>query len=150
MDIKLKGKKIVIGIITLILLIDITTIASTILLYAIGGDIGFATQKLGTGLVRLLLEIGISYNLYKGHTWAKWILVVLFSLGGLLSLFLALIAFSILMLLLGIAYISMSVTLVVSKPVKEFMRYQRVGDIPSYDNSIDNGNEPFYKPESDD
>lgn len=150
MDLRLKGKKILIRIITLILLIDVTTIAINLLVFAMNGNIGDATQETVTGLIRLLLEVGISYNLYKGHNWAKWVLVVLLSLGGLLSLFLALVTFSILMLLLGIAYIAISVTLIASKPVKEFMRYQEVGDIPSYDNSIDNENEPFYKPEIDD
>lgn len=149
MDLKIRGKKIVIGIIALTLLIDVTTIATNILVFAMNGNIGHSTQEVVTGLIRLLLEIGISYNLYKGHNWAKWVLVVLLSLGGLLSLFLVLATFSILMLFLGIAYIAMTVTLIASKSLKEFMRYQRVGD-SSYDNSSDNEKEPFYKPESDD
>lgn len=150
MDLKIRGKKIVIGIIALIIIIDVTTIASNLLVFAMSGNIGYGIQKVVTGLIRLLLEIGIFYNLYKGRNWAKWVIVVLLSLGGLLSLSLQLVTFSIILLLLGVAYMAMSVILIVSKSVKEFMRYQRVGDIPSYDNGIDNAKEPFYKPESDD
>lgn len=155
MDLVIRGNKIIIGIIAIILLIDVVVLASSVSLYALSGNIGYATPKIVQGLIRLLLEIGISYNLYKGNNWAKWVLVVLLALGGLISLvsvipiFSVITIFGVVYFLLGIVYVVICVILIASRSVKEFMRYQKVGDISSYDNSIDNTNEPFFKPESD-
>lgn len=151
MDLIIRGKRIVIGIIVIILLIDVATIISTTLLYSLNGNIGFATQKTVQGLIRLLLEIGISFCLYKGHNWSKWLLVVLLGLAGIISLYsvvpilMTISVFGVIYLILGILYIAMCITLIVSKAVRAFIRYQRDGDIYNFDSSNSNPSENIFK-----
>lgn len=151
MDLIIRGKRIVIGIIVIILLIDVATIISTTLLYSLNGNIGFATQKTVQGLIRLLLEIGISFCLYKGHNWSKWLLVVLLGLAGIISLYsvvpilMTISVFGVIYLILGILYIAMCITLIVSKAVRAFIRYQRDGDIYNFDSSYSNPSENIFK-----
>ncbi len=156
MNLVIRGKRIIISIIAILLLINVATIVSTTLLYSLNGDIGYATTKIIKGLIRLLLEIGISYNLYKGHNWSRWVFVVLLSLGGIVALISVIPLFNInpifgiIYLVWGLLYIAICITLIVSKAVKAFMTYQRDGDIYNYESSSDNTKEPFIKPENED
>ncbi len=151
MDLVIRGKRIVIGIIAIILLIDVVTIVSIVTLYALSGNMGYATQKIVQGSIRLLLEIIISICLYRGHNWSKWILVVLLGLGGIISLFsvvpifMTISVFGVVYLILGIVYIAMCITLIASKAVKAFMRYQKDGDIYNYESSNINPSETIFK-----
>ncbi len=151
MDLIIRGKRIVIGIIAIILLIGVATIVGSIILYGVNGDIGFATLKTVSGLIRLLLEIGILFCLYKGHNWARWLLVVFLGLGGIISLyfviplFTIISVFGVIYLILGTLYIAMCINLIVSKAVKAFMTYQRYGDIYNYESSNRNPSETTFK-----
>jgi hypothetical protein len=139
MELIIRGKRIVIGIIAIILSINVATIVSTMLVYVQIDSIGFAALNSVKGLIRLLLEIGILFCLYKGHNWARWLLVILLGLGGLISLYIAIPLFNaidvfgVIYLMLGIIYIAIFIILIVSKAIKAFMTYQRDGDIYNYE-----------------
>jgi len=125
MESVLKGKKIVIGIIITILLLDIIVIAITSSLYAYYGEIDEVLNELVTGSIRLILESFLLFFLYKGHQWAKSLLVFLLLLGVIFSLFSLLLSFNIWMIFMAVLYIIISVNLLVPKSVKDFFRYQR-------------------------
>ncbi|OPX42130.1 hypothetical protein CLHUN_40360 [Ruminiclostridium hungatei] len=122
-----KGKKLVTSIIILILLIDIFTIAITSSIYAVSGMMSDATYKIMQGIFRLLLEGLILFFLYKGHKWAKWLMIVLLFIGGLFSLITFITSFSIIILLMGIVYIVIGIILTTSKSVKLFLEFQKNG-----------------------
>jgi hypothetical protein len=123
-----KGKKLVTSIIILILLIDIFTIAITSSIYAVNGMMSYATYKIMQGIFRFILEGLILFFLYKGHKWAKWLLIILLFIGGLFSLISFLANFSFIVLLLGIVYIVIGMILTTSKSVKIFFEFQKGGE----------------------
>lgn len=129
MDYLSKGKKIVVSIIVFVLLVDIVSIAITSSLYLVNDMVEKATFKIIQGLFRLVLEGVILFFLYSGHKWAKWLICILFLMGGLFSLVSTVATFSIIMLLLGVIYIFAGVILLSSKAVKEFFDYQRNGKV---------------------
>lgn len=131
-----KGKRLVVSIIIFVLVLDIIVIAISSSFYAVSGMLGQATYKIAQGLFRLFLEGIILFFLYAGHRWAKWLLSILFFLGGLFSLFSALATFSFLLLFMGVAYITIGIILLSSKPVKDFLEYQKKGKINDLDNNL--------------
>lgn len=135
-----KGKKNIIGIIVLILLIDIITITVTSSLYAVYGNHEYATYKLMQGMFRFLLTGILLFFLYKGHKWAKWLTTFLFIIGGLLAIISLLVRFNFLMLLMGIVYGGICIVLIKSSSIKDFMRYQR-GEANIVDDISDNSNQ---------
>jgi len=136
MESVLKGRKIVIGIIITILLIDFITIAVTSSLSVSYGNIEEATYNLMQGIFRFILECLLLFFLYKGHKWAKWTILILFFLGGLFSLISLLQIFNIFLLFLGLIYISIGITLLKSSSVKDFLRYQK--DKSDFGNGVTN------------
>lgn len=120
-----KGKKYLIAIIVTILLIDIATTIFISSIYASFDRMDKASYQLLQGIFRLLLTCLLLLFLYKGHNWSKWIIVILLGLGGVYSLIGS--GFNIILIILGIVYLFISITLVVSKKIKSFMSFQRDG-----------------------
>lgn len=121
----LKGKRTVISIIIVMLLIEIVTIAVTTPIYASSKGMDFASFKLTQGIVRFLLTCLLLFFLYKGHGWAKWVIAILSLIGGVFSLILTIGSFNIVILLMGVIYTMISIVLIVSRDVKSFMKDQR-------------------------
>jgi|GEM_PF-2965782 len=84
-----------------------------------------------SGIIRLAIASGLAYATWRGNDVAKWILVVLGFIGGLLSVFagFGLLFFSPVLgltsLLVAGAHIAGGVMLLVSGPVKAYLQYQR-------------------------
>jgi hypothetical protein len=124
MDLVLKGKKMVIGIIILVLIGDIifTLFGASLLTYS---SIDSARKLLVQGAFRVILEIILSYLLYKGNILAKWLLSSLLFLQSLLCFILILPQFNILLLLLSICLITLAGILFFSPAVKAFTSSQK-------------------------
>lgn len=133
MDSVKKGRKLLIFIITTILLIDIITIAVTTSIIAVNGGMDYASFKLLQGIFRFLLTCLLLFFLYRGHSWAKWIISILLMISGVLSILSFFGVVNIFILLLGIIYTMISLVLIKSRDVNTFMKYQR-GDL-SFDSS---------------
>jgi len=125
MDLVSKGRKIIISIIVVLLLFDIAVIAITSSLYAAHGLYDYASFKLMQGLFRFTFEVIILFFLYKGHRWAKWLLIVLLVAAGLFSLISLISNFDLLVLIIGLMLIFIVAVLIFSESVKEFLYYQR-------------------------
>jgi len=125
METIIKGKRLVIGIIALVLLIDIITIVVTASVYVSAGDMGLALSKSVTGVIRFALEGVILFFLYKGHAWAKWLIAVLLFIGGLLSIVSMLAGIDIVLLVGGVIHLVSGATLIFSFSVKSFLNSQR-------------------------
>jgi hypothetical protein len=120
-----KGKNIVITLIVIVLLFEVISDVSVISIYVARGKANLASSELIQDITRLILTILLMYFLYKGHSWAKWITVVLFMIGGLLGLVSMLSSFNVIILLLSLVYIAVGVIMITSSSVNEFLRYQR-------------------------
>jgi hypothetical protein len=120
-----RGRKMVIAMIVIVLLIDIITTASTCLIYAASGSYELVSSNLTPGIVRFIITALIMFYLYKGYGWAKWLSVILFLIGGLVSLFLIVSDFHVILLVLGLVYIFFGTMMIVSGSVNNFFRYQR-------------------------
>jgi hypothetical protein len=129
----LRGKKITIAIIVIMLLIDITTTVIISSIYSAYGDTGQASYKIMQGIFRLILTGLLLFFLYKGHQWAKWIIAILALIAGGMSLFSV---FNVFIILMAAIYIITGVLLIASKDIKHFMLYQR-GELPT---SVDESN----------
>ncbi len=117
-----RGKNTLIGIIAAVLGISLL---STIVTIITNGFSGFATDIIRFGLSCLLC-----FFLYKGQTWAKWVMVVLYLLAGVLGLIGALsiivsFVLGITSLALGIIYGGSAILLLTSKDIKAFLAYQK-------------------------
>lgn len=121
----LKGKKIVIAIIVIFLLIDITTTVVTASIYASTGAMEEVAGKIIRGAIRFLLTCLLFFFLYKGHKWAKWLIVVLAILSGLFSALAFLATLSWVMLALAVVNIGVGIVLLASGSVRDFFKYQR-------------------------
>lgn len=133
MELVKKGKKIVIIIIMVLIMIDIITIGGCANLYAINGQINEVIAQLIRGTVRLVLEGVILFFLYKGHRWAKYLMTTLLITGAffgfaiMTSMHLKL--FDIYFLIIAVIDIALAITLIVSKSVKSFLSFQKNGFI---------------------
>lgn len=119
-----KGKHLVIRIILVSLLISIFTNIFTFITYSSNGLAAEATTKLVQGGVRFALTGLILYFLYNGKKWAKVLLIVLTALAGISAATSLIVYFSYFMLVMSVAYITIAITLIVSKNVKCFFQYQ--------------------------
>jgi hypothetical protein len=75
-------------------------------------------------VVRLALTAALSYCVWLGMRWAKWLAVFLLTMGGLIlmalgSIFLPLVSG------MGVLYIAIAISLGFIPAVKEFLAYQR-------------------------
>lgn len=120
-----KGKKLVIGLIVIVLLINIVSIAFVSSIYAVSGRMDLASYKLLQGIFRFILEVLLLFFMYKGHRWAKWLFVMLFMLAGIMALLGLISEFNLIVLVLGLVYVCFGVMMIFSRSVKTFFLYQR-------------------------
>lgn len=117
------GKKIVITIIIVLLLINVMNIISIVVIRQDSGMAFF-------GLVRLAFIGSILYFFYAGNKTAKWLLVIITLLNGIpgflasLLRFRALIGIDIMNMALEFICIAIGVILIVSSPVNNFLSFQ--------------------------
>jgi hypothetical protein len=121
----IKGKRIAIGIIVLLLVIDIAVTMATSSMYAANGELGIASYKLLQGIFRFILTGVILYFFYKGHGWAKWLMAILLILGGLIALLSQVQDFEIISLLFAIVYLGVGSMMILSRSVRDFLNYQK-------------------------
>jgi uncharacterized membrane protein YfhO len=129
-----KGKKIIVGVVVSLLLIDFITTAATSSLYATNGMMEQASYKLLQGMFRFILTGVILFFLYKGHKWAKLLITILLLAGGLAVLLSLSNSFNLITLAMGAIYFFISFILLTSNSVNKFMKAQR-GEIVTEDTS---------------
>ncbi|HQK35348.1 MAG TPA: hypothetical protein PK074_11530 [Spirochaetales bacterium] len=122
MELVVRGRRMLIIIMSALLLVDISTTIVVSYLYTRYGYTSQALSGLITGVVRLAITALILFFLYKGHRWAKWLIIVLMFFAGLFSLF-ALPSF--LAKSLGVLCIVSGIVLIASKSINGFLQYQR-------------------------
>lgn len=120
-----KGRKTVLVLIVIALLIDILSTAAISSLYQQIGATDVASYKLLQGIFRFILTCILFFFLYKGYSWSKWLCAILFLLSGGYSLIAAISNFNIIVLILGLFYFLLGIVLFASKSVKTFFSYQR-------------------------
>lgn len=120
-----KGKKIVVWIIALLLVIDIIITIVTSSLYAINHMMEYAISNLLQGVVRFILTGILLFFLFKGHKWAKWTITILLLLCGLWVMISLLATFSFILLIMGIFCLGIGITLIASNSVNQFFKNQR-------------------------
>lgn len=114
------GRRILLTYITLVLLISL----NILLLYLDSRG----TEGLPARLVRLQLTVILCYFLYRGSKFAKWIAVVLFTLGGAMAAPFIIdnsLEVSIISGILAAIYLSFAWVLIWSERVNEFLDQQR-------------------------
>lgn len=129
MEMVKKGRVIVVFIIVTLLSMSIIISTTTISMYARIGATNLVQKNLIQSSVRFLLTVLLLYFLYKGYQWAKWIVVVLFILAGIMCLFSIFQTNGLIMMVIGIVYFILSIILIASENVKYFFQYQR-GEFP--------------------
>jgi hypothetical protein len=75
-------------------------------------------------VVRLALTAALSYCIWQGMRWAKWLAVFLLTMGGLIFIALGAIS-SPIVSGMGVLYIAIAISLGFMPAVKEFLAYQR-------------------------
>lgn len=133
-----QGKKIVIAFIIVLLIANVISSISRGV-YGQADEIGANTFY---GLVRFALIGSILYYLYAGNKVAKWLTVALTLISGIMGLLAVLLAFTngvdvidIMNMALVIGYIIIGIVLIVSRPVNDYLRFQR-GEYKEESNSI--------------
>lgn len=123
-----KGKKLLIGIIIVTVLIDLCTVLLNVLLGFAADKPDYAMFTLMQGTIRILLTVFLFFLIYKGKNAIRILMLVLYGLGGMVSLFSVFFddGAGLLMFIVGITYIIFAVVLF-SKPVKAFQYYKRTG-----------------------
>lgn len=76
-------------------------------------------------VTRVFFSCFTLFLLYKGHPWAKWLLITLQLLGGIYSLVAVLRSFSLMWLGISLFYIYFGLTLLLSSDVNAFLDHQR-------------------------
>lgn len=131
MDLIKKGKKIVISIIVSFIIIELLEILTFSYIYAVAGNMNDVVAQLLRGAFRIILECTIFFFLYKGHTWAKNIMVGLLLIGGIFGLVSALGSglhfLNIIMIALSIAFLGFAIVLMKSKSIQCFLSFQKNG-----------------------
>ena len=125
-----RGRKLVIMIVALSIIINISTVAYATYIYVDGGRMDLASSELQRGTIRFILTVILMYFLYKGYVWAKWICIVLYLPAGMFSLLFQFIIFSLSMLIMGGLYFYFAVLLITSKEIKAFFQFNK-GIYPS-------------------
>ena len=118
-----KGKKIVISTIVVLLLIEL--IITVFLPVAPNANLDASSTSLVKKTVRFLFMGAILFFLYKGYKWAKWIIAILLLISGVGTVLSLFAQFNWSMLTLGSVYLLVSITLIKSSAVQEFLSYQR-------------------------
>jgi|SRR5579863_6428353 len=119
---ELKGRRIVLTIAGVSLLISAVTIATYV---AVMG-----TGRLPAQIVRFLLTVGLMWWVYRGSAVAKWIVIVLFGLAGLYGLLVFLSGHRLAGAVgakIGTLYLTLITPLITSPAVDAFLQYQRAG-----------------------
>ncbi len=115
-----RGRKIVLTIIGATLVISALVIIRSNLLTG--------PHRLPQQVVRFILTVLLAFFLYRGANWARWLLVILYGLGGVGSLGLALFAdtgMGLLLVVMGVCYVFSAGALVSSSAVAAFLAQQR-------------------------
>lgn len=126
------GKKTIIAIVITLLLTNVVAAITTIVN---GQADGIAVYTL-FGLIRFALLATILYYLYKGNKIAKWLTVIASLICGISGLLVSLLtlllesnvvltATKIINIVLAVIYIIIGIVLIVSRPVKYFLKLQR-------------------------
>lgn len=131
-----KGRKMVIAIIAIVLIIDLAIATITSSMYAVSGKMDFASYRLMQSICRFIIEGILSIFLYKGHRWAKWTWIVLFTIVGTFSLISLLVGFNVIILAMGLVYLFFGIILIISCNINLFFRFQRGVFIPESDDVI--------------
>lgn len=119
-----RGKQIVVAIIAISIILEILSSIGTLGLLFVSGNMSMVMTKLLSSAVRLGLSCALYYCLYKGQTWAKWVISILMIVAGVMTLSILLSVFSIMLLILGLLYTSMGLILCISRSVKQFLDSQ--------------------------
>lgn len=138
MELVARGRRMLIIMISVLLLVDISTTIVVSYLYARYGYTSQALSGLITGATRLAITALILFFLYKGHRWAKWLIVILMLFAGFFSV---LTLSSMLAKTLGVLFIAFGIILIVSRSINEFFQYQRSkkeGIADDHNQGIDN------------
>lgn len=69
----------------LVLAIIVASLAISVLVI-VAFTVARGTALLPQQIVRFLLTVGLCVFLYRGANWARWVAVILFALGGVMSL----------------------------------------------------------------
>lgn len=117
-----QGRQLVIGVIAACLFISIVTIGFS--------NFAAGPQQLPQQAIRLLLTILLCALLYQGRNWVRWVLGILFLLGGLGSLVggLALLPIpwvAATLFVMAIVYLICGSILLFSSNVRVFLAHQR-------------------------
>ena len=135
-----RGKKLLITAIVIYLSMEIAVILFSASIYYASGDVDLITASLFRGIVRNIFACLLFMFIYKGHNWARIIVLVLTGVS-ILYCFVSIIVFSS-MLLLVILMLILLVPMfflffiLLNKSVKAFQHYKKTGIIE--DNLIDN------------
>lgn len=131
MDLIKKGKKIVVGIIIAFLIIELFEIITFSYIYAVTGNMNSVVAQLVRGAFRLILECTIFFFLYKGHIWAKNLMIGLLLIGGIFGFASALGSglhfLNIIMIALCITFLVFAIILMKSESIKCFLSFQKNG-----------------------
>lgn len=117
----LRGKRMVIGIISVMLGVSFLSISFYIF------SVGF--QDIFSQVVRFIFSCLLCYYMYKGQKWARIIIIVLSMIAALTSLLFTLnsinLSVGIVLFLYFIIYGIISVLLISSKSIKSYMEFKR-------------------------
>ncbi len=148
MEIVNKGKKLVICLIVTILILNFIVTAILSSLYAISNRMDLANYRIIQGIFRFIVSGVILYFMYKGHQWAKWLLVVLFMVGGISGFISLTSGFNLILVVLSIVYVCFGAMMIFSRSINTFYLYQRglypldiVDDVSMNDTNITNQQE---------
>jgi hypothetical protein len=125
MNVIQKGRKITCAIIAVLLIFEILIIAFLSASYSAVGRYDLANYRMTQGIFRFLLECLLLFFFYKGYKWAKWLLTILLLITGVYSLLSLFKTFTVVTLLLGIVYSVISLAIIASTSVNEFLLSQK-------------------------
>lgn len=119
----MKGRKILIGVVFILLIIDIIATAVNSSIYAVNGELSAASFNLLQGIFRFILTVLILYFFYNGYIWAKRLITILLISGGLFALFFS--EFYFLTLFFIVVYFGIGLVINFSNSVNDFLAYQK-------------------------
>jgi hypothetical protein len=82
------------------------------------------TDRIIVQSLRFALEVALLWQLYRGHAWARWVMVVLFGIGGVLGVVGMGSRLSPLAVLMPLAYLSSAILLAISPSIATFLTEQ--------------------------
>ena len=111
-----RGKWLVLGITALVLGIAVWVVVYYIMVRG--------TDRLIVQSLRLALEVALFRQLYRGYPWARWIIVVLFGVGGIFGLLKMGTQLRWSMGLMTLTYLSSAILLTISPSIAVFLAEQ--------------------------